>query len=197
MIGARCPFQPGNWIAHIDGIHTVAAIKRHFKRQDHEHPGDMAPDSAHPSRPPGPDLRADEVTDRDPLFAQAGGQSQIEFRKIHQNGQSGRRLPDALLNPAEEAQVVEQIRTGRDRADGSQRIDACHQLNALLVHPGATTAEPLKAPGPQFPQSPDHLGGMLLTRGLSGNYQNRLRCSTHSLAVLHWTRERIHPPPRT
>ena len=65
--------------------HPLSPIKNLLKGKDHRHTIYHTSNGPYPSRPPGPDLRADVIKDRDtPLLCHLG-QEEVEVREIQED----------------------------------------------------------------------------------------------------------------
>ena len=70
-------------------VHAGGAIQRFLERKQHEHLPNQASDGPDPARPPGPDLRTDEITHGDAEAVSRAGEQEIEVRKIDTDQQGG------------------------------------------------------------------------------------------------------------
>ena len=73
------------------GLHAAFAIERLLEGEDHQHPVDVLPDQLDAVLLPGPQLRADEVEDRNAQPVQLFGQPEVNLGKIDEYGYVGRR----------------------------------------------------------------------------------------------------------
>ena len=69
----------------VINLHSAPGVVILFKRQDDQHPFDIAPDLSDAIAAPRPDLRADVIDDALPVTMQPFRQPQVEFRPVNQN----------------------------------------------------------------------------------------------------------------
>src|SRR5439155_1327370 len=75
----------------VDAAGTVEAF---FKGKDDHHAGDALLHPAEAAALPGPELRTDEVNDRDAEFFELAGEAEVDVGEVDQDGDIGAPLPD-------------------------------------------------------------------------------------------------------
>ena len=76
------------------GVDVAGAVEGGFEGEDDEHAGDALLDPAETAALPGPELRADEVDDRDVEFFQLARETEVDVGEIDEDGDVGPPLPD-------------------------------------------------------------------------------------------------------
>ena len=92
---------PGQWVSYIHGCDTAGAEELLLEGEDAEQAVDDAAHGFGASLAPGPDLRRDEVDDRHVQFAEAGGDAEVEVRRVGQDGELGAALGGGCDQAAE------------------------------------------------------------------------------------------------
>src|SRR5258708_6265590 len=107
-------------MADVGNVYSVAAVELAFEREDHDHFADVSLDLLHASWAPGPNLRADEIENRNSKPVELARQAQIEVREVDQDGSVGP-APCRLFDQAME--LLSNMRQVRDHLD---QPDHCH-----------------------------------------------------------------------
>src|SRR5580698_3099963 len=68
------------------GLHPMLAVKGFFKGEDDEHAVDIAPYPVDAVFLPRPELRTDEINDRNAEAVQGPGQREVYVREVNEDG---------------------------------------------------------------------------------------------------------------
>ena len=77
------------WMSDIADVNSMLPVEVLLEGKDHNHLADIFADLLHPAGTPRPDLRAYKVKNRDTRFVKLTGQTQVEVRKINEDGGIG------------------------------------------------------------------------------------------------------------
>ncbi len=84
--GHRRWWQVGKRMADKLRLDAVLAIEAFFEREDHQHLAHVLANALDATLLPRPKLRTDVINDRHAAFVQFACQTQIEVRKVDENG---------------------------------------------------------------------------------------------------------------
>jgi len=86
--------QLGQGMADEFGVYVAVAVESGFEGEDYHHAVDALLDPAETAALPGPELRADEVDDRDVEFFQLAGEAEVYVGEVDEDGDVGALLFD-------------------------------------------------------------------------------------------------------
>src|ERR1700732_4649826 len=121
-------------MANVADLDAVAAVKLLLKRKDHDHLADVFLDLLHASGAPGPDLWADKVENRNAQTVQFTRQTEVEVRKVDQDGCVGlapRRFGNQMLEAPADSR---QMRQNFHQTNPGDFIGMDQQLGASRTH---------------------------------------------------------------
>src|SRR5258708_567623 len=76
-------------MADVADLDSVPPVELLLEREDHDHLADVLPDLLYPSGAPRPDLRADEIKNRNAQPIEIARQPQVEVREVDEHGGVG------------------------------------------------------------------------------------------------------------
>src|SRR5207237_756648 len=86
FFATSCDRQVRQRMSHILRIHAAVAIKLLLERKDHQHLLHVLPHQLDAALSPGPQLWANKIDDGNAPAVQCAGQSEVEIRKIYEDG---------------------------------------------------------------------------------------------------------------
>ena len=157
----------GERVTYICGVYAMVAEPRFFEREYAKEFGDETADGFHAALTPGPDLRSDEIEDRDAHFFEMTGEAEVEIGIVCEDGGGGR----MGAGVAEEFAVLGvdawEVSDDFGETDDGKAGGVDDGLNALCLEFGAGATEEMGV-GEGFTERGDERGGVHVARGFTG-----------------------------
>ena len=163
-------------MSDITGRHAVLAEESLFERENAEQRVDDPPHCLHPSAPPRPYLRRDQIDHRNTLAFEPGGDPEVEIRRIGQNREgrfAGDTFRDQLPVAHPDAGKVAQYFDQADDGEVFGPDDGFHPSGTEI----GTRAAEKPATGPFPMQVIEQFGGVVIPGGFPGRNKDGLRRS--------------------
>ena len=133
--------QVSKGMAHKLRLYAVLPVKRLLEGEYDQHPADVLADELDAVLLPGPQLRADEVNDRNPQPVKLFGKPKVDLGKVDEHGHAGPPVADGLYQLAILAPDARQMQDNLGQAHDRHVFATDYALQAGGRHALASHAE--------------------------------------------------------
>ncbi len=171
LAGAGGEREVGQGMAEELGVDVAGAVEGGLEGEDDQHAGDALLHPAQTAALPGPELRADQVDDRDAEALAVGGEAEVDVGEVDEDGDGGA----LALEGGDELAVlgVDVGRVAEDLGDAhvGDVLGADDAALAGALHLQAAEAEEAGC-GKLGLQGFDELGAVVIAAGLAGGEED-------------------------